>query len=102
MRIAVARGPRFAMTVEGRAKRISAQGRTVPHERRPVAGPAEIHDRAARQTEGKVEAAEPRAVALQPGFETRPVVVFLDAIEHECAGAQATRGDGDGFARTWP
>ena len=60
VRILVADRARRAVRIERRAERRAPECRAMAHQRIPLGRPAEIADGGARETEGKIEAADPR------------------------------------------
>src|SRR6185369_633862 len=80
LRIARARRPRLAIGVEDALELAAPERPAMCEQRRPVRGPAEVAHRLAREPEGKIEAADPRARAREKRLERiegfKPVYFF--------------------------
>ena len=99
MRIAVARLARIAIGIERFAKRQPVECRAMGEQGGPGSGPAEVSHQLARQTERKIETADPGSGTRQQRFEFRKGSEALDAFELQCILAQDAAGGGDGLGR---
>ena len=102
MGVAIAHRPRLTMAIEQGAKARLAQAVAVAHQGIPARRQCQIGHRFTRQTEGKVEAAQPRAGALQHGLEGGEIGQRLDLLDAQAARAiEHAMRDGDGLGAAW-
>ena len=95
VRVAAAGCARIAVGVERSAQLDARQRRAVCDEIRPLARPAEVVDQLARQAEGEIEAADPRAGARQQRLELGKRAKPLDLPDAKRTVRKQAHGRGD-------